>query len=164
MCIISIVRLESLVVFLSTDDIAWNNGMAAIWSCVEMNTGILCSCLPTLRPHIARIFPSLSQSTRRQLSELSSTKAERPSGSCYQEMRISSDEAGQMFGAETSYDLPQRPVNSRLANVKQIEVCGPCDVEAGIRITRHLEEELNEYLWILPETASGMRVVIVRRV
>jgi hypothetical protein len=45
-------------------DITWENPLAAIWSSVEINTGILCSCLPTLRSCIARIFPKLLGSLR----------------------------------------------------------------------------------------------------
>ncbi|EME88231.1 uncharacterized protein MYCFIDRAFT_110067, partial [Pseudocercospora fijiensis CIRAD86] len=48
-CVISIIRLQSLYVIANTKDVSWNNGLAAIWSNVEMNTAILCSCLPTVR-------------------------------------------------------------------------------------------------------------------
>lgn len=32
----------------------------SLWSAVECNTGIICACLPTLRPAIVRLFPALS--------------------------------------------------------------------------------------------------------
>lgn len=38
-----------------TDD----NVAAASWSAVECNVGIICACLPTLRPLISRIMPRL---------------------------------------------------------------------------------------------------------
>lgn len=56
---ISILRLESLLVFLHNPDVSWNNPLAAIWSSVEVNTGILCSCLPTLKALTSRIFPRI---------------------------------------------------------------------------------------------------------
>ncbi|EMC96856.1 hypothetical protein BAUCODRAFT_41690, partial [Baudoinia panamericana UAMH 10762] len=58
-CIVSILRLYSLYVISATTDISWNNPLAAIWSSVEINTGILCSCLPTLKGCVTRFFPNL---------------------------------------------------------------------------------------------------------
>lgn len=31
--------------------------MASIWSCLEVNTAIICSCLPTLKACVSRFFP-----------------------------------------------------------------------------------------------------------
>jgi hypothetical protein len=45
-----------------TQNPSWDNTEAALWSVVELNTSILCSCLPTLRPILARIIPGLSSS------------------------------------------------------------------------------------------------------
>jgi hypothetical protein len=56
-CIISILRLQSLLVFLQTTDISYHNPLAALWSSLEVNTGILCSCLPTLKAMVTRYFP-----------------------------------------------------------------------------------------------------------
>lgn len=56
-CIISILRLQSLLVFLQTSDISWHNPLAAIWSSLEVNIGITCSCLPTLKSLVSRWFP-----------------------------------------------------------------------------------------------------------
>ena len=56
-CIISILRLQSLLVFLHNSDISWHNPLAAIWSSLEVNIGILCSCLPTLKAMVSRYFP-----------------------------------------------------------------------------------------------------------
>ena len=56
-CIISILRLQSLLVFLQTTDISYHNPLAALWSSLEVNTGILCSCIPTLKAMVTRYFP-----------------------------------------------------------------------------------------------------------
>jgi hypothetical protein len=50
-------------------DITWQNPLAAIWSSVECNTGILCSCLPTLRSCVSRLFPKLLGTFRSNGSE-----------------------------------------------------------------------------------------------
>lgn len=60
---ISILRLQSLYVVSHTDDISWNNPLPAIWSSTEVNVGILCSCLPTLKGLLNRFYPSLFGST-----------------------------------------------------------------------------------------------------
>ena len=38
--------------------------MAAIWSSLELNIGIMCSCLPTLKPYVVRIFPRFFTSAK----------------------------------------------------------------------------------------------------
>ncbi|KUJ15944.1 MFS general substrate transporter [Mollisia scopiformis] len=40
-------------------DFAWNASTALMWSAVEVNVGIICACIPTLKPLIKRILPSL---------------------------------------------------------------------------------------------------------
>lgn len=58
-CVVSILRLQSLYIISKAKDVTWANPLAAIWSSVEINTGIICSCLPTLRSCVARLFPRL---------------------------------------------------------------------------------------------------------
>ncbi|KAK5708471.1 hypothetical protein LTR17_020650 [Elasticomyces elasticus] len=58
-CVVSILRLQSLYVISRATDVSWNNPLAAIWSTVEINTGILCSCLPTLKACVSRYLPRL---------------------------------------------------------------------------------------------------------
>ena len=36
----------------NSTDFAWTASMALMWSAVEVNTGIICACIPTLRPFI----------------------------------------------------------------------------------------------------------------
>lgn len=38
-------------------DLTWNMSQAFIWSSVEPNIGIVCACLPTLRPLMRRCLP-----------------------------------------------------------------------------------------------------------
>ncbi|KGO43317.1 hypothetical protein PEX1_088880 [Penicillium expansum] len=58
-CITSIVRLVSLKTISDSTDPTYDNVGAASWSAIECNTGIICACLPTLKPLIARIFPGM---------------------------------------------------------------------------------------------------------
>lgn len=43
----------------TTIDPIWDSGKTSYWSIVELNVGILCACLPTLRPLIMKLAPGL---------------------------------------------------------------------------------------------------------
>ncbi|KAI0144075.1 MFS general substrate transporter [Hypoxylon sp. NC0597] len=38
---------------------AWNASFAFMWSAVEVNVGIICACIPTLKPLVRRILPAM---------------------------------------------------------------------------------------------------------
>ncbi|KAF8849314.1 MFS general substrate transporter [Acephala macrosclerotiorum] len=40
-------------------DFAWNAATALMWSAVEVNVGIICACIPTLKPLVKRILPAM---------------------------------------------------------------------------------------------------------
>lgn len=58
-CITSIVRLVSLKKISDSMDPTFDNVGAASWSAIECNTGIICACLPTLKPLISKLLPGL---------------------------------------------------------------------------------------------------------
>ncbi|KAF7185066.1 Satratoxin biosynthesis SC1 cluster protein 4 [Pseudocercospora fuligena] len=68
-CIISILRLYALYVVWNSKDVSYDNGMAAIWSNLECNVGIICSCLPTLRRLFPKIFRNRSYGSARRSRE-----------------------------------------------------------------------------------------------
>lgn len=70
-CLVSILRLHSLYVVSNSSDITWDNTDAAIWSIIEVDTGIICASLPTIKPVISKLFPRL-------LSSNQSTQATQP--------------------------------------------------------------------------------------
>jgi hypothetical protein len=37
-----------------------HNLAVLMWSAIECNTGVICACLPTLRPALARLWPALA--------------------------------------------------------------------------------------------------------
>ncbi|KAL4886330.1 hypothetical protein BJY04DRAFT_213857 [Aspergillus karnatakaensis] len=61
-CVTSICRLVALKTIADSSDPTYDNIGAATWSAIECNTGIICACLPTLRPLISRIIPQLLSS------------------------------------------------------------------------------------------------------
>ncbi|KAJ5182901.1 hypothetical protein N7492_000517 [Penicillium capsulatum] len=58
-CVTSIIRLVSLKRIADSSDPTYDNVGAASWSAIECNTGIICACLPTLKPLFTRFFPGL---------------------------------------------------------------------------------------------------------
>ena len=58
-CIVSILRLHTLVAISNSTDQSYDNPAAATWSSIEVNVGIICSCLPLLRPLIQMVMVSL---------------------------------------------------------------------------------------------------------
>ncbi|KAL3465028.1 hypothetical protein BJX64DRAFT_285895 [Aspergillus heterothallicus] len=64
-CVTSMVRLNYLTRATKSTDPTEDNGPIAAWSQIELNMGIICSCLPPLHPLIARFFPRLFGSASR---------------------------------------------------------------------------------------------------
>ncbi|GAB7357543.1 hypothetical protein MBLNU459_g0060t1 [Dothideomycetes sp. NU459] len=64
-CLTSILRLRALYDLSASQDVTWNNGPAAYWSSLEVNIGIICASLPTLRKTISRFLPRVFSSNSR---------------------------------------------------------------------------------------------------
>ncbi|OJJ50368.1 hypothetical protein ASPZODRAFT_149708 [Penicilliopsis zonata CBS 506.65] len=62
--IVSAIRLSSLVNFANSTNPTWDEWDAAVWSTIEINVGIICACMPTMRVILVRLFPRLMGSTR----------------------------------------------------------------------------------------------------
>lgn len=41
------------------EDFAWNASMSLMWSAVEVNIGMTCACVPTLKPLVVRLLPAM---------------------------------------------------------------------------------------------------------
>ncbi|KAF4551619.1 Hypothetical protein D9617_13g101210 [Elsinoe fawcettii] len=63
-CLTSILRLRSLYDVTKSTDLTWENGPIAYWSSVEVNVGIICACLPTLKAFAMKYFPNLINSSK----------------------------------------------------------------------------------------------------
>ncbi|KAH6706333.1 hypothetical protein BKA61DRAFT_558837 [Leptodontidium sp. MPI-SDFR-AT-0119] len=64
-CIVSIIRLKYLFPLLKNPDITWAVVPALVWCTIEIDVGIICACLPTLKPVLRRHFPILLGSSGR---------------------------------------------------------------------------------------------------
>jgi hypothetical protein len=75
--LVSILRLQSLVAISNSSDPTYDNPPAATWSSVETNIGIICSCLPCLRPLVTRYMPGVFASTTSRSKQSSGSKEAR---------------------------------------------------------------------------------------
>lgn len=55
--IASVCRLHALYVLTKTTDVPWDSPETTIWSTIELNIGIVCASLPTLRAFFIKIWP-----------------------------------------------------------------------------------------------------------
>ncbi|OJJ66076.1 hypothetical protein ASPBRDRAFT_201328 [Aspergillus brasiliensis CBS 101740] len=58
-CVIAIIRIVTMMPFVSSMDLTWYKVTLAKWAMVEINVGIICSCLPVMRPLLIRFFPTV---------------------------------------------------------------------------------------------------------
>jgi len=58
-CAISIIRIQYLRL---SPDVTWDNVESSCWSISELCSGIICACLPTLRPLLVKFMPSMGTS------------------------------------------------------------------------------------------------------
>ncbi|KAH9873942.1 hypothetical protein IAQ61_004569 [Plenodomus lingam] len=61
--VVSILRLQSLVNFATSNNPTWDQADVIKWSNVKINVGIICACLPALRVILVKAFPSLMGTT-----------------------------------------------------------------------------------------------------
>lgn len=55
-CIVCVLRPVALAAAATNTDTSWHAPLASIWSSVEVSTGIICACLPTLRVLLSQLF------------------------------------------------------------------------------------------------------------
>jgi hypothetical protein len=58
-CIASIFRLRALYTSTKTKDPTWDKTGTVYWSAIELNVGVMCASMPTLRCLFSRFFPNV---------------------------------------------------------------------------------------------------------
>ncbi|KAK0609585.1 hypothetical protein B0T17DRAFT_566464 [Bombardia bombarda] len=60
-CITSIIRLQSLyMISVAPPELQSVYGVSiAVWSCIEINTAIICASIPALKPLVVKVFPKM---------------------------------------------------------------------------------------------------------
>ncbi|PVH76144.1 hypothetical protein DL98DRAFT_465509 [Cadophora sp. DSE1049] len=62
--VVSIVRLQSLVKFSNSINPTWDYIAIGYWSTIEINVGIICACMPSIRLLLLRAFPRFMGTTK----------------------------------------------------------------------------------------------------
>ncbi|KIW20964.1 hypothetical protein PV08_01543 [Exophiala spinifera] len=73
-CIVSILRLHAIYKFSRSSDASEANVEAAYWSAIEVNTGIICACMPMIRPLMNLIWKKIFRSSTRTVSVTSESR------------------------------------------------------------------------------------------
>ena len=63
-CIVSVIRLVTVLIASAKDDFVMSGVWAIIWSTVEANVGIICASLLALKPLVAKLFPTIIQESK----------------------------------------------------------------------------------------------------
>lgn len=71
--VVSALRLHSLVFFANSINPTWDEWPVALWSTIEINVGLMCACLPTLRLILVRMWPRVFGSTLSTVSDSHAT-------------------------------------------------------------------------------------------
>jgi hypothetical protein len=104
----SVIRLFYLIHEYDSPDFTYQNITLTYWTCIEVNTAIVCACVMTLKPLINRYLPSLIRS--RISAPTRHSNAADPSGAI-RPLTIGSRpvrEAGQDKGRRSWLVLPER--------------------------------------------------------
>ncbi|WEW58170.1 hypothetical protein PRK78_003638 [Emydomyces testavorans] len=67
-CITSIIRTTSFPASSQLSDVTWNTILISVWSAIEINTGIICACLPMIRKPLSFLFPNIFSASNRSTS------------------------------------------------------------------------------------------------
>ncbi|KAI8676178.1 CFEM domain-containing protein [Fusarium sp. Ph1] len=103
--IVSILRLRAVVKFKAqTENATWEFLEVSKWSTIEINVGMICACMPSLRILLVRLFPKILGTSRRYYPNYASNTG-----------RNTNKNRSRQLGtnATTEVDTTSRPVESR---------------------------------------------------
>lgn len=102
--VVSILRLLSLSKFDASINITWDFYDVALWSTIEINVGIICTSLPTMRLILVRISP------RAFGSQGSSPKSSRPNSSMESQAAAAARRRRRVSSVETAVEEEEEVV------------------------------------------------------
>ncbi|KAH7137333.1 hypothetical protein B0J13DRAFT_559501 [Dactylonectria estremocensis] len=85
--IVSCIRFGYVHKMQNNPDITWTQASASLWSCIEMNTGILCNCLAHLKPFVRKHIPWLAEFVSGGTSQRKSEPGEADNSHSYKRWR-----------------------------------------------------------------------------
>jgi len=133
-CAISVIRIFTLKEALATEDPTYYNTGAACWSVVELNCAILCSCLPTLRPLVAKVVPGWTYVDPRTTYQMYANPRSTAKGG--QGVTTSLDEAGDLETGQT--DSTEHLKSSVACYAATNGVPAPAAEESAVAVPREV--------------------------
>jgi fucose permease len=111
-------------------DFAWYASLSLMWSAVEVNIGITCACIPTLKPLITRILPKLihdhtvhqTSDTAKSVSYVSPEETGPPNG-------FGSGTARANIDADADDEPPTAPITLPLPPSRAAQLTTPAHAE-----------------------------------
>lgn len=98
-------------------EFAWNASLALLWSAVEVNVGIACACIPTLKPLIIRILPAMLIDPDGSTRRASDTADVTPTVQSYQHDSTTAATNGTQDGNSTSSSIhePESDIDAEIS-------------------------------------------------
>ncbi|KAK4494850.1 hypothetical protein PRZ48_014206 [Zasmidium cellare] len=144
-CVISIVRFHSLYAIAISEDPSWDNPLAALWATLEVNVGIIASCLPTLKGLCIRYFPKLLSITAPSQEPATTLELSGPGKSdanCSSNRSLSHgwkyghmSRLGRRFGGVRIQEIDNESQRSQNDHISS-----PVDIKDGIKVTTVVEQ------------------------
>jgi fucose permease len=92
------------------DDFSWYASLSFMWSAVEVHVGIICACVPSLKPLVARIIPSMLRDTRNP-QDISVMPQSHPSDRVFNAIDFGAGQVNQHQPLHTALNTPPLPSN-----------------------------------------------------
>lgn len=133
----SILRLKSLILYQSRNNVTWEFAEVYLWSSIEIGVGIICACLPTLRLVLVRILPVLAGTTVRSSNQWHRQSGKGTQNSC------STAQNSQGKLSPPAPVRPSRPIGSQLDGLSRVvtingrTVAGRPSPRAGIEVDNY---------------------------
>ncbi|RDL30138.1 uncharacterized protein BP5553_10416 [Venustampulla echinocandica] len=119
--IVSILRLQSLVTFENTANPTWDFYGTGIWSTMELDVGIICLCMPSLRAFLIRLFPTLSSRNRSQYPSIRMQSDTRKTGSTSKSSR-NNGKGGISLSRNFVVEYSNTPAQDQSSFVQLVEI------------------------------------------
>ncbi|KAF1961286.1 hypothetical protein CC80DRAFT_464073 [Byssothecium circinans] len=137
-CIVSILRLHSIVQATGHPDKAWYSAAPAYWSSIEVNLAIVCASTPALKPLVVKIIPRFS-STRSSSGNssrfLSDLKRSLRGRSSFIPINVKNNHSNTESG-NTDVENCHYP----LAELQRVQYPNRQQLGRAIRVTRDIEQ------------------------
>lgn len=140
---------------LSGLDITYGESLAFMWSAVEVNIGIVCACIITLKPLVMKVFPTILESSRGKHG--SGGSSTRPESSRAEEKSASSFRPNKNIRAPYSNSSHLDPfVSSSTAHSADVERVGQGADRLGPGGNANAEEEAQGHAAQLERDLSAL--------